>query len=302
MVGAEPKSRLRIATLSELSDVAPTLPGMTPRTKKTAAALSGALVLASGAYALGSQAGDGAALAGSTSTSSSQQAGRPFGPGPHRDDLSGLARRLGVSQPKLRSALAAVRPDRRDDHERVVAKALAAALGLSTDRVQAALEKLHGQRKLKRDDRRADGRDAFAQALATRLGVSVAKVRAGLEAVRPDRRGAGPPDPGTLAQKIGVSEDKLRAALDDVRPGGPGRDRHHDGPGFGPGGAALAKALGVSEARLRAAVEKIRPALEKQHQAERDAFIAKLAAKLGLSEAKVKDAIGAEPHHGRRGP
>ena len=32
---------------------------MTPRTKKTAAALSGALVLASGAYALGSQAGDG---------------------------------------------------------------------------------------------------------------------------------------------------------------------------------------------------------------------------------------------------
>ena len=38
---------------------------MTPRTKKTAAALSGALVLASGAYALGSQAGDGSALAGS---------------------------------------------------------------------------------------------------------------------------------------------------------------------------------------------------------------------------------------------
>src|SRR3954449_6592368 len=98
MVGAEPKSRLRIATLSELSDVAPTLPGMTPRTKKTAAALSGALVLASGAYALGSQAGDGAALAGSTSASSSQPPGRPFGRGPGgpgRDDLSGLAGRLG---------------------------------------------------------------------------------------------------------------------------------------------------------------------------------------------------------------
>jgi hypothetical protein len=302
MVGADPKSRLRIVTLSELSDVAPTLPGMTPRTKKTAAALSGALVLASGAYALGSQAGDGAALAGSTTASSSQQPARPFGRGPHRDDLSGLAGRLGVSQAKLRAALADLRPGRRDDREGVVARALAGELGLSTVKVQAALEQLHGQRKLKRDDRRADGRDAFAQALATKLGVSVAKVRAGLEAVRPDRRGAGPPDLGALAQKIGVSEAKLRAALDDVRPGRPGRDRDHDGPGFGPGGAALAKTLGVSEARLRAAFEKIRPALEKQHEAERDAFIAKLAGKLGVSEAKVKDAIGAEPHHGRRGP
>ena len=49
---------------------------MTPRTKKTAAALSGALVLASGAYALGSQAGDGTALAGGTPTSS-PSLGRP---------------------------------------------------------------------------------------------------------------------------------------------------------------------------------------------------------------------------------
>src|SRR3954452_15044533 len=280
---------------------------MTPRTKKTAVALSGALVLASGAYALGSQAGDGAALAGSTTASSAQQSGRHFGPGPGRPggparDLSGLAGRLGVSEAKLRAALEDLRPDRRDDREGAVAKALAGALGLSTDKVQAALEKLHGQRKLKRDDRRADGRDAFAQALATKLGVSVGKVRAGLEAVRPDRRGAGPPDLGTLAQKIGVSEARLRAALDDVRPGERGRDRRHDGPAFGPAGAALAKALGVSEARLRAAVEKIRPALEKQHEAERDAFIAKLADKLGVPEAKVKDAIGAEPHHGRRGP
>ena len=28
----------------------------------------------------------------------------------------------------------------------------------------------------------------------------------------------------------------------------------------------------------------------------------RLADKLGVSEAKVKDAIGAEPHHERRGP
>ena len=53
------------------------LRSMTPRTKKTAAALSGALVLASGAYALGTQTSDGTALAGGTPTS---QTGAP-GPG-----------------------------------------------------------------------------------------------------------------------------------------------------------------------------------------------------------------------------
>ena len=61
---------------------------MTPRTKKTAVALSGALVLASGAYALGSQTGDGTALAGGNTTSSPRSAG-PHGPGPR--DLSGIA-------------------------------------------------------------------------------------------------------------------------------------------------------------------------------------------------------------------
>jgi biotin operon repressor len=65
---------------------------------------------------------------------------------------------------------------------------------------------------------------------------------------------------------------------------------------------ALAKELGVTPARLRAAMQKIRGTLEKQHQAERDAFAAKLAAKLGISEAKVKQVIGSEPHHWRRGP
>jgi hypothetical protein len=105
-----------------------------------------------------------------------------------------------------------------------------------------------------------------------------------------------------------VTEAKLRAALDTLRPGGPGgprrpggRGRFGPGPG-GPGDAVLAKALGVTPAKLQAATQKIRPTLENQEQGERDAFIAKLAAKLGVSEAKVKAAIGSEPHHGRRGP
>ena len=66
--------------------------------------------------------------------------------------------------------------------------------------------------------------------------------------------------------------------------------------------AALAKELGVTQAKLSAALQKVRGNLVKEHEAERDAFITKLAAKLGVSEAKVKEVIGARPHHGRRGP
>ena len=66
--------------------------------------------------------------------------------------------------------------------------------------------------------------------------------------------------------------------------------------------AGLAKELGVTQAKLRAALQKIRGDLAKEHEAERDAFITKLAAKLGVSEAKVKEVIGSRPHHGRRGP
>ena len=58
----------------------------------------------------------------------------------------------------------------------------------------------------------------------------------------------------------------------------------------------------MPSARLRAALTKIHGRLEQERKAERDAFITKLAAKLGISEAKLKQVIGPEPHHGRRGP
>ncbi len=298
------------------------LPAMTPRSKKTAAALSGALVLASGAYALGSQAGDGSALAGSK-TPSPQAA--PPGPGRHGGprDLSAVAGRLGVTEDKLRAALQDLRPDRKaakDDRRDELAKALAGELGLTTDKVQAALEKFKGERKAGGRERRGDRLHRFDTALATRLGVDPAKVRAAFDSLRPGggRRG-GPPDLADLAGKIGVSEDKLRSALADLRPGpggrpGPGRrgkfgpggpgklgagGRHHPG---GPALAALAKELGVTQAKLTAAMEKVRGQFATTRKADRDAFVAKLAAKLGISEAKVKEAIGSEPHHGRRGP
>ena len=277
---------------------------MTPRTKTTAVALTGALVLASGAYALGSQTGGGTALAGGQPTSSvARQAG-----GHH--DLSGVAGQLGVSEAKLRAALEDLRPDRgaaKDERKSVLAKELATELGLDEAKVTAALEKFHGDRKVVRRERRGDRLERFDEALAAKLGVDAAKIRAAFDSLKPgpDRR-ADKPALAELAKEIGVSEDKLRSALDDLRPGRRGR-----GPGFGhgfrggPGGpavAGLAKELGVTQAKLRAALEKVRGDVAKDHEAERDAFITKLAAKLGVSEAKVKDVIGSRLHHGRRGP
>src|SRR4051812_21174493 len=109
---------------------------MTPRTKKTAAALSGALVLASGAYALGSQTGDGQALAGQNANATRQGGyGFGYGPGPGkhgfrgpRQDLADAAKKLGVSQDKLLAALKNLRDDRKgkvDDLRDAFATALA---------------------------------------------------------------------------------------------------------------------------------------------------------------------------------
>jgi Mn-dependent DtxR family transcriptional regulator len=285
---------------------------MTPRTKKTAVALSGALVLASGAYALGTQAGGGAALAGGTNSPPSARIAGPNGPGHGGPrDLSAIADRLGVTEAKLRAALDDLLPDlraKKDEHQDALAKALASELGLDAAKVTAALEKFHGDRKVVRRERRGDRLQRFDDALAAKLGIDAAKVRSAFDSLKPgpDRR-AGKPALADLAKKLGVSEDKLRSALDDLRP----RRHRLRGPGFGHdvrrgGGPAhvaeLAKELGVTQAKLRAALEKVRGDLAKQHEAERDAFIAKLADRLGISEAKIKDVIRSRPHHGRRGP
>ena len=216
---------------------------MTPRTKKTAAALSGALVLASGAYALGSQTGDGQALAGQNANAARQGGyGFGYGPGPGkhgfrggpRQDLADAAKKLGVSQDKLLAALKNLRDDRKgkvDDLRDAFATALAKQLGIPESKVESALDKRAGDRqggrKLKRDGRRGDMRDAFAKQLAAKLGITEAKVRSALDAQR--KAGPpGPPDLSALATKLGVTEAKLRDALQSLRPG----------PGPRPGGPA----------------------------------------------------------------
>src|SRR3954452_7271399 len=242
---------------------------MTPRTKKTAAALSGALVLASGAYALGSQTGDGQALAGQNAKAARQGGygcgygrgpGKPGFRGGPRQDLADAAKQLGVSQDKLLAALKNLRDDRKgkaDDLRDAFAKALATQLGVPEAKVEAALDKRAadrpGKRKLRRDGRRGDLRDAFAKQLAAKLGIDAAKVRSALD----DQHKSGPPGPpdlSALATKLGVTEAKLRDALQSLRPGPGGHGFPGPRPGFDRRAArdeklgALAKDLGVSQA------------------------------------------------------
>jgi hypothetical protein len=293
---------------------------MTPRTKKTAAALSGALVLASGAYALGSQTGDGQALAGQNANATRQGGyGFGYGPGPGkhgfrggpRQDLADAAKKLGVSEDKLLAALKKLRDDNKgkvDDLRDAFAKALAKQLGVPESKVESALDKRgadrRGGRKLKRDGHRGDMRAEFAKQLAAKLGITEAKVRSALD----DQHKVGPADLSALATKLGVTEAKLRDALQSLRPGPGPRPGGPGKPGFERRGArdeklgALAKDLGVSQAKLKTSLKAIRDDLKAQRDKAIDGFATDLAKELGVSKSKVDDVIDSLGHHGRRGP
>jgi hypothetical protein len=141
--------------------------------KKTAVVLTGAVALASGAYALGSQS-DGSAVA-----AGDRPAHFRGGPGP---GLDRLADRLGVDEDKLRDALEDVRadlPDPRDRHDEF-AKELADELGTTQAKVEAALERIRERHEQAFEDRL----DAIAEALAKRLNLDADEVREALRAPR----------------------------------------------------------------------------------------------------------------------
>ena len=246
---------------------------MTRRTTRTAAALAGAAAAASGAYALGTQADDGSALAGGTRGASSAVAVGYGGSGPGGPRLNGLADELGVSEARLREALEKVRPERKRPQREDHAADLAAALGVSEAKVREAFEQVG-----------ADRHAGIARALAEALDKPVADVRPALEkahdAAHADgaRRGDRDALLSTLASELNVSRDKVASALRSLRR--EGRPRR----GRGPDGAALAKALGVTQAELRAAMGKL-------HTERRNAFADALAAELNIDKAKVREAL-----------
>jgi hypothetical protein len=150
--------------------------------QKTAAVLTGAVALASGAYALGSQTDGSAEAAGE------RPAGYIHGgPGPGRGfGLEGLADRLGVDEDKLRNALEDLRgsPPGKDDVRADFAKELADELGTTQAKVEAALERIRAKHEQDFEARH----DALAEALAKRLNLDADKVKEALQAPRPFRR------------------------------------------------------------------------------------------------------------------
>jgi hypothetical protein len=153
---------------------------MTSQKQKAALALTGAVALASGAYTLGAQADDGAAVASGTpkTTLAHHGPGRGGGPVAFED----LADRLGVSDAKLRAALEDIRGNRPKPGERrdAFAKDLATELGTTEAKVKAALERLRTKYEAQEQDRR----DALAEELAKRLNLDVSKVKDALETPR----------------------------------------------------------------------------------------------------------------------
>ena len=115
---------------------------MTTRTKKLATLLAVAVVLTSGAYALGSQAGGGGALAsssgsanasgntavGASNVSTSGAPVRGVRGGRFRFGFDNLAQKLGVSTTALQNALKAIRDEKTPDQRKTEAiQAFAAA-------------------------------------------------------------------------------------------------------------------------------------------------------------------------------
>ena len=110
--------------------------------------------------------------------------GRRFDRGAFEDTIvDDIASATGVDAAKVRSALQDLRPDRgRDERHEArddIRQKLATALGVTTDQLQTAIEKVA-----------TDQRDAFATELAQKLNIDAAKVKDAL----PDFRGG--PGPG----------------------------------------------------------------------------------------------------------
>jgi transcriptional regulator with XRE-family HTH domain len=226
--------------------------------KTVVIAVVGAAVLASGAYAIGTQTGGGSADASDSKPS-------------FRAPFDSLAKALGVSGDDLRNALEDFRKQHADQRKDDFAAALAKALGKSTADVEKALQ-----------DQKDKARDDFAKRLADALGKSESDVRSALDKVKMGDKTGPRSFFEDLAKELGVSTDRLEQALHDSRP----RHFGSDGPFSG-----LAQSLGVSKEQLRDALRK----LFQDHRPDggaRDKELAQfLADRFHLSVDKVEKAL-----------
>lgn len=130
-------------------------------------------------------------------------------------DTAALAKALGVSEDKLTAALDKVRQDRPKDE---LAATLAKALGATTSDVQEVLD---AQRKSAQGGQsggmrgRGPGfdRDALVAALAKKLNIAESKVTAALDDARPDPSARRDALATALAKELGLDASKVKDAL-----------------------------------------------------------------------------------------
>jgi hypothetical protein len=187
----------------------------------TAAVLAGAVALASAAYGVGTQTGDGTAEAARDGRSDPEP--RLF------MRFDGLADELGVDADELREAMMDFHEQEKGEVRDAFASALAEALGKPADEVRAALDEVrpgHGMRP-------GCAPHVSLRRLATELDVTRAELRKALREARPDvdapfedhRKDLV----AFLAERLGISEEKVEEAL--PKPPSP-----PDGPRFAPDG------------------------------------------------------------------
>ena len=259
---------------------------MQSRRRTTIIVVGGALAVASIGYGVGTQVGDGTAIAGSEQGSDSETR-RPNPPG-----FQSLADKLGVNASELAKAFRDFHASQEGDHRDEFAADLAKALGISTDKVTTAFEQLHKQK---------EGR--FAARLAEALDVDADKVQAALDKLKGDTPRHPEDIAQALADELGVDVTNVRRALFEARPDRSRMHREHAMPL-----RQLAAALGVSRAELRTALRELGPDAEDRRDEHTQALAKFLADRFDLSADDVATALEElprpSPHErgGRPGP
>jgi hypothetical protein len=181
--------------------------------RTTIIVVGGALAIASVGYGLGTQAGDGTAIADNATTeqdgSTQDRHGPPLGfeRGATPPGIGALADRLGVGTAELATALRDYHDQHEADRRDEFAAKLAKALGISSAKVKSAFDGLHARQE-----------DRFAAKLAAALGVDASKVKAALAKLKGQE--PGPPDEFAqkLADELGLKASDVQSALMKIRP------------------------------------------------------------------------------------
>jgi hypothetical protein len=221
---------------------------MQSKRRTTAVVLTGAVGLASAAYALGSEAGGGSAVAGPAKS-------RNCGPEVMFErvappDFKGLADTLGVDAGELREALLDFHEQEHADRRDELATALAEALDIPVDKVTAALDKVQMTREAHVEKRREAFREGGPPAevrrlhvmplrqLATALDVTRAELRKAFQEIRPERGERFEEHTQALAEflaeRFDLNVDEVSDALADLPRPTPPPHVGRPGPG-GPG-------------------------------------------------------------------